>query len=159
MQVCPDYHFLCGDQRTCVHYDKLCDDNIDCKQTENTAGGEDEQFMPDDEEEGSGCIPPEEYMPPPPPKAGSDNFVEIVISENFTLVVSLETIVSLVLLQLPAVCLALYGVFCALQHKAVGDKIVDSLLALTVMFLPFCIIEFFVLLEIENFERTEFYVY
>jgi len=148
-EVCPAYHFLCEDKLTCVHYDKLCDQNIDCQQTENTNGGEDEQFQPEDEEEGSGCFPPEEYMPPPPPKASSDNFVEIVISENFTLVVSLETIVSLVLLQLPAICLALYGVFCALQHKAFGDKIVDSLLALTVMFLPFCLIEFFVLLEIE----------
>ena len=46
-------------------------------------------------------------------------------------------------------CLALYGVFCALHRPKIVDKFTDSLLALTIMFLPFCLIEFFALLEFE----------
>ena len=99
---------------------------------------------------GGGCFPPPKPVTTTPkPVSDSKNFVEIDLGGNLKFMVSLETIVSLALLQLPAVCLALYGVFCALQKPGILDKFTESLLALTIMFLPFCLIEFFALLEFE----------
>ena len=65
------------------------------------------------------------------------------------IIVSLQTIVTLGLLQLPAVVLASYGVFCALKQRRIRDKFSDSLLAITLTFLPFCLTELFALLEFE----------
>ena len=65
------------------------------------------------------------------------------------IIVSLQTIVTLVLLQLPAVGLAIYGVVCALKQRRIRDKFSDSLLAITLLFLPFCLTELFALLQFE----------
>ena len=65
------------------------------------------------------------------------------------IIVSLQTIVTLAFLQLPAVALAIYGVFCALKQRRIRDKFSDSLLAITLTFLPFCLTELFALLEFE----------
>ena len=83
------------------------------------------------------------------PSKPSKNFIEIDLGGNLQFQVNLEAIVSLALLQLPAVCLAFYGVFCALKQPKIVDKVTDSFLALTIMFLPFCLIEVFALLEFE----------
>ena len=79
----------------------------------------------------------------------SKNFVEFELLSGATIIVSLETIVSLALLQLPAVCLAVYGIFCAMNQPRTRDKFTDSILALTIIFLPFCLTELFALLEFE----------
>ena len=65
------------------------------------------------------------------------------------IIVSLQTIVTLAFLQLPAVALAIYGVFCALKQRRIRDKFSDSLLAITLTFLPFCLTELFALLQFE----------
>ena len=65
------------------------------------------------------------------------------------IIVSLQTIVTLALLQLPAVVLAIFGVFCALKQRRIRDKFSDSLLAITLTFLPFCLTELFALLQFE----------
>ena len=72
---------------------------------------------------------------------------------------NMESIVTFVLLQMPAVSLAFYGVFCALRQpegepkKKIMDKITDSLLALTIIILPYFVTELFTLLL--QFEFTE----
>ena len=95
---------------------------------------------------GGECVPP-----PKPEWKGplSKNFVVWELLSGAKIIVSLETIVSLALLQLPAVCLAVYGIFCALSQPRIKDKFTDSLLALTIIFLPFCLTELFALLEFE----------
>ena len=40
--MCPDGQWLCGDNTTCIFNDKKCDDKLDCPQSENGEGGEDE---------------------------------------------------------------------------------------------------------------------
>ena len=65
------------------------------------------------------------------------------------IIVSLQTMVTLALLQLPAVGLAIYGVICALKQRRIRDKFSDSLLAITLTFLPFCLTELFALLQFE----------
>ena len=64
------------------------------------------------------------------------------------------------LLQLPAVSLAFYGILCAFcqqptnqPRKKIVDKITDSLLALTIIILPYCVTELFTLLL--QFDFTE----
>ena len=93
---------------------------------------------------GGGCV-----RPPNPTQPLSKNFVEFELLSGATIIVSLETIVSLALLQLPAVCLAVYGIFCAMNQPKIRDKFTDSLLALTIIFFPFCLTELFALLEFE----------
>jgi len=159
--------FACDDGATCLPWDKICNGIDDCPIHESGNGGEDEVVNENDGEfEGSGpsddfessgfheCIPPPKptqkpATTTPKPVSDSKNFVEIDLGRNLKFLVSLETIVSLALLQLPAVCLALYGAFCALHQPKILDKVTDSLLALAIMFLPFCLIEFFALLEFE----------
>jgi len=166
---CQFDEFACDDGQTCLPWEKICDGINDCPLHEGGLGGEDEAVNEGDAEyEGSGfsdygssggggCFPPPKPVTTTPkpvtttpkPVSDSKNFVEIDLGGNLKFMVSLETIVSLALLQLPAVCLALYGVFCALQKPGILDKFTESLLALTIMFLPFCLIEFFALLEFE----------
>ena len=98
----------------------------------------------DDGGGGGGCV-----RPPNPTQPLSKNFVEFELLSGATIIVSLETIVSLALLQLPAVCLAVYGIFCAMNQPRTRDKFTDSILALTIIFLPFCLTELFALLEFE----------
>jgi len=150
--------FTCDDGQTCLPWEKICDGISNCPQTEDGNGGEDEVVLDNNAEnegsdyEGSGmeCIrPPKPVSTTPSPVSDSKNYVEIDLGGNLKFLISLETIVSLALLQLPAVCLAFYGVFCALKQPNMVDKFTDSLLALTIMFLPFCLIEFFALLEFE----------
>ena len=147
--------FACDDGQTCLPWDRICNGISDCPQTEDGNGGEDEDFNDEIEGsdyEGSGgeCIRPPKPVPATTkPVSDSKNYVETDLGGNLKFLISLETIVSLALLQLPAVCLAVYGVFCALKQPKIVDKFTDSLLALTIMFLPFCLIEFFALLEFE----------
>lgn len=76
------------------------------------------------------------------------NFVSIYISENLNFDASYEAIVSIALLQFPAVCLACFGIIRAFQnHGLSGSAVKSSFGALLVMFLPFCFVEFFVLFE------------
>ena len=78
------------------------------------------------------------------------NFITIYISEAVKLEVKYETIVSLALLQFPAVCLALFGVFEAFRiHGFSCPAVKNCFSAMLVIFLPFCFVEFFVLFEFE----------
>ena len=61
--------------------------------------------------------------------------------------VSLETLMSLILLQLPSLCLALYGIFCAFKQERMKDRIINSALSLILIFVPYILIELFTLLE------------
>ena len=74
-----------------------------------------------------------------------------VISGHWSITIGFESIVSLALLQMPAVVLAFYGVFCSLMKPkaTVGTKFTDSLLALTLILMPFCLTELFALLDFE----------
>ena len=89
----------------------------------------------------------------------SKDYVAIftILGKEFRL--NMESIVTFVLLQMPAVSLAFYGVFCALRQpegepkKKIMDKITDSLLALTIIILPYFVTELFTLLL--QFEFTE----
>jgi len=76
------------------------------------------------------------------------NYVALINIGGEKISLNLQSIVTFAFLQLPAVSLALYGIFCALRHptKKIGDKIADSLLALTLMILPYFVIEIFTLL-------------
>ena len=97
--------------------------------------------------DGGTCVRP----PRPRPKGKpSKNFVEFELISGTKIIVSLETIVSLSLLQLPAFCLAVYGILCAFtKEQTVCDKLVDSCMASLVVFLPFCLTELFALLHFE----------
>ena len=97
--------------------------------------------------DGGTCVRP----PRPRPKGKpSKNFVEFELFSGTKIIVSLETIVSLSLLQLPALCLAVYGILCAFaKEQTVCDKLVDSCMASLVVFLPFCLTELFALLHFE----------
>ena len=79
-----------------------------------------------------------------------------VISGHWSITIGFESIVSLALLQMPAVVLAFYGVFCSLMKPkaTVGTKFTDSLLALTLIFMPFCLTELFALLEFSEFAQS-----
>ena len=96
---------------------------------------------------GGDCVRPPKPTDEEPPI--SKNYVEFELASGAKIIVSLETIVSLALLQLPAVCLAIYGIFCAMKQPRMKDKFADSLLALILVFLPFCLTELFALLEFE----------
>ena len=52
---------------------------------------------------------------------------------------------------MPALCLASYGLVCALQQPSHWDKFTDSLLCLPLIFFPFCLVELFSLFHIEFF--------
>jgi hypothetical protein len=60
--------------------------------------------------------------------------------------ISLHTMVSLSLLQLPAVVLALYGIICALISS--DKKFIDCLLALPLILIPFGVTEIFAVINI-----------
>ena len=79
-----------------------------------------------------------------------------VISGHWSITIGFESIVSLALLQMPAVVLAFYGVFCSLKkpEATVRTKFTDSLLALTLIFMPFCLTELFALLEFSEFAQS-----
>ena len=94
---------------------------------------------------GGECIRPPKPTQPETDQPLSKNFVEFELLSGATIIVSLQTIVSLALLQLPAVCLAVYGIFCAMNRTRIRDKFSDSLLALTIIFFPFCLTELFAL--------------
>ena len=78
-------------------------------------------------------------------------YVTFEIIPGTRITIGFETIVSLALLQMPAVVLAFYGVFCSLKkpEATVRTKFTDSLLALTLIFMPFCLTELFTLLKFE----------
>ena len=73
------------------------------------------------------------------------------ITSSTKITIGFESIVSLALLQLPAVVLAFYGVFCSLKNPdaTIRTKFTDSLLALSLIFMPFCLTELFALLKFE----------
>ena len=78
-------------------------------------------------------------------------YVTFEIISGTRITIGFETIVSLALLQLPAVVLAFYGVFCSLKkpESTIRTKFTDSLLALTLILMPFCLTELFALLDFE----------
>ena len=78
------------------------------------------------------------------------------ITSSTKITIGFETIVSLALLQLPAVVLAFYGVFCSLKNQkaSIRTKFTDSLLALSLIFMPFCLTELFALLEFSEFAQS-----
>ena len=55
--------------------------------------------------------------------------------------VSAHSAITFGLLQLPAVSLAFYGIYCAFQQTKVVDKMRDSLLAMLILVLPYCVTE------------------
>ena len=143
--------FRCNDG-TCLEEQLLCDGVADCLQTQTSPGGEDE----DGGECGSGDreIPtPAAQIQEKKEKLRNKNYVEISISANSTLILSLQTMVTLSILQLPAVCLAVYGVFCAMWRPGLKNKITDTLLSLLLVFMPFCLVEIFTLLKVEFAEK------
>ena len=79
----------------------------------------------------------------------------VVCFGGLAVTLSLQTVITFALLQLPAVCLALYGVICAFRQpknqpkKTIVHKIIDSLLALTVIIFPYCFTEIFTLVQFE----------
>ena len=83
-------------------------------------------------------------------------YVTFEIISGTRITIGFETIVSLALLQMPAVVLAFYGVFCSLKkpEATVRTKFTDSLLALTLIFMPFCLTELFALLEFSEFAQS-----
>ena len=138
--------FKCLDG-TCIPWEKLCDHVQDCPKSEQGPGGEDEDFWPEGSGEDSegGCSPPERPVP--------SNYVAIYLMDK-RILISVQTIITFGLMQLPAICLALYGIFCACSQpgKRVIDRILNSLLAVAVVALPYCFTE---LLTLVQFEFTD----
>ena len=64
---------------------------------------------------------------------------EFVIYGNVTFKVTQETLITIGLLQLPALCLTTFGII-----RATGWR--DRLLALLLIFVPFCFVEMLALL-------------
>ena len=90
----------------------------------------------------------------------SKNYVALFYVGGNEISLSFQSIMTFALLQLPAVSLAFYGIFCAFWQQAkdqprkkMVDKITDSLLAVTIIVLPYCVTELFTLLL--QFDFTE----
>ena len=124
-----------------------------------------------DEGSGGGCVRPPKPEPDVPKcthplklidKKGK-NYVKLCFG-NIELLVGLQTVVTFALLQLPAVSLAFYGVICAFRQtknqpkKKIVHKITDSLLALTVIVVPYCFTEIFTLVQFEFTDKGADYL-
>ena len=83
----------------------------------------------------------------------SKNYVALFYIGGNEISLSFQSIMTFALLQLPAVSLSFYGIFCAFcqqpkdqPRKKIVDKIRDSLLAVTISILPYFVTELFTLL-------------
>ena len=88
----------------------------------------------------------------------------VVCFGGLAVTLSLQTVITFALLQLPAVSLAFYGVICAFRQtknqpkKKIVHKITDSLLALTVIVVPYCFTEIFTLVQFEFTDKGADYL-
>ena len=58
--------------------------------------------------------------------------------------IRLQTVITFALLQMPAVSLAFYGVFCAFRFPSrILERITNSFRALTIIILPYCVTELY----------------
>ena len=84
----------------------------------------------------------------------SKNYVALFYIGGNEISLSFQSIMTFTLLQLPAVSLSFYGIFCAFcqqpkdqePRKKIFDKITDSLLAMPIIIVPFCVAEISTLL-------------
>ena len=73
-----------------------------------------------------------------------NKLLEIYISESLNFEVSYETVISVAIIQFPAVCLAFFGIFKAFtKHGVSCPAFTDSLKAICLIFVPFCLVELF----------------
>jgi len=166
---CKKDEFECDDGITCLTWDQLCDKGEDCPQHENGGGGEHEGLSA--ERRGQICTAPHK---PEADVSKCSSTVKIVDKNekkyvklcfrSLEVLVGLQTVITFGLLQLPAVSLALYGVICAFRQsknqpkKAILHKITDSLLALTIITLPYCVTELFTLVQFQFADKEVEYL-
>ena len=66
----------------------------------------------------------------------------IYLSEYINIEVTYETLICIVITQLPALCLAFFGIIVAFQRHGLSSSFIkDSLHALCLVFVPFCFVE------------------